>query len=1032
MALITEDQVEQQSIAWFQELGYQYRRGHDIAPDGEAAERADYRSVVLRERLLAALVRINPDIPRSALEVALGQLLNPNIPALLACNRQVHKWLTRGVQVSYLERGQELGRQVKIIDYENPANNDWLVVNQCTIAGDKQNRRPDVLVFVNGLPLAVIELKNAADEHADIWAAFNQLQTYKNDIPDLFNYNLCLLISDGIYARVGSLSAGTKRFMNWRTIDGAELDPLGQHRELETLIRGLFDKRVLLSYLRHFCLFESERSIVKKIAGYHQFHAVQAAVESVVRAAGVTGNKRGGVVWHTQGAGKSIEMACLAGRLIAEPRLGNPTLVLLSDRKDLDGQLFGVFANAGDLLGESPKQAETRAQLREYLLQRPSGGIIFTTIQKFGLEPGEDQFPALTERHNVIVIADEAHRSQYGFKARIDSTSGKIKYGLAKALRDGLPNATFLAFTGTPISQDDRDTTAVFGDYVSIYDIQQSVEDGATVPIYYESRLANISLDHAALPKIDDEVEDILASESADEREKERAKSQWAALAALVGTDARLQEVAADLVEHYETRSQTQPGKAMIVAMSRDICARLYAQIVALRPDWHSDNHKQGAIKVVMTASATDEPHLQAHHTNKSQKTDLERRFKDPEDPLRLVIVRDMWLTGFDAPCLATMYVDKPMQGANLAQAIARVNRVFEDKPGGLVVDYIGIAPQLKEALATYSAARGKGRPTIDSEEALRILQEKLQVARDLLHPVPWGDFASNALARIPECLDRILEQEDGKRRYADTVLQITKAFALCSTLKATKPLTPEIAFHQAVRAPLVKGSAGGVGGERNVDFELRQLLSQAVVGDGVADVFKLAGLQSPDISVLSNEFLAEVMKMPHKNLAVELLQRLIKDEVSSKFRTNVVKQNKFSGLLERSLVKYRNRSIETAQVIEEIIAMAKQFQQDLERRASHGLNDAEEAFYDALANNESATELMGEQVLVEMAREIAKKLRANLTVDWEVRENVRAKLRTIIRALLRKHKYPPDQAKDAVDMVLKQAEVVSEEWLAA
>ena len=1026
MALVTEDQVELQSIEWFKDLGYQYVCGYDIAVDGEAPERTDYRSVVLKDRLLSALTRINPDIPKSAIDTALSQLMNPNIPALMSCNRQVHSWLTKGVKVTYQEGNETVGKQLKVIDFENPQNNDWLVVNQFTIHGQKQNRRPDVLVFLNGLPLSVIELKNAADEQADIWAAYNQLQTYKNDIPDLFNYNTCLVISDGIYARLGSLSANEERFMRWRTIDGVEVDPLGQHRELETLIKGLFNKEVFLSYLRYFCIFEDDKTVIKKIAGYHQFHAVQAAVESVVNASGVSGTKKGGVVWHTQGAGKSIEMACLAGRLIAEPRLENPTLVMVTDRQDLDGQLFGVFAGAGDLLGETPKQANSRAELREHLLNRPSGGIIFTTIQKFGLDADEDKFPVLTDRHNIVVIADEAHRTQYGFKAKIDSESGTIKYGLAKSLRDGLPNATFLAFTGTPISQDDRDTQAVFGEYVSVYDIQQAVEDGATVPIYYESRLAKINLDQSVLPTVDEEVETILDDETADEREKEKAKSQWSALEAIVGTDARLQEVAEDLIAHYEKRNETQLGKAMIVTMSRDICVRLYEKIVEIRPEWHSDDHMTGAIKVVMTASASDKAYLQPHHTNKAQKKDLEKRFKDPEDPLKIVIVRDMWLTGFDAPCLATMYIDKPMQGANLAQAIARVNRVFKDKPGGLVVDYIGIAPQLKEALATYSAAKGKGRPAIDSSEALRILKEKIQVARDLLHPVDWSEFKTKALQLIPECLDHVLEQEDGKRRYADTVLQMTKAFALCGTLDHALELSPEVAFHQAVRAPLIKGETGD-GKKKDVDYELRQLVSQAVVGEGVADVFKLAGLESPDISILSEDFLKEVMKMPHKNLAVELLQRLIKDEVKTIFKTNVVKQRKFSDLLEKSLGKYQNRSVEAAQVIEELIAMAKQFKEDLERRQSHNLSDEEEAFYDALAKNESAAEAMKEEVLVEIAREVAKTLRANLTIDWAVRDSVRAKIRLKIRSLLKRYKYPPDQQKSAIDLVLRQAELVAE-----
>ena len=1025
--IVTEKQVEMQGIQWFKGLGYQYKHGDDIAVHGETPERPDYRSVILKDRLLSALMRINSGIPRSAIDSAVAQLMSPNIPALMSCNRQVHTWLTQGMKVTYQKGKETVGKQLKLLDFDDLENNDWLVVNQFTVHGQKQSRIPDVVVFVNGLPLAVIEFKNLAEEKADIWAAYNQLQTYKNDIPDIFNTNTCLVITDGIYGRLGSLSAKKERFTRWRTIDGVDIDPLGEHRQLETLVKGLFNKKVFIDYLRYFCVFEDDKTVIKKIACYHQFHAVQVALESVVAASGVKGTKKGGVVWHTQGAGKSIEMACLAGRLIAEPRLENPTLVIVTDRQDLDGQLFGVFANAGDLLGETPKQATTRAQLRKHLMNRPSGGIIFTTIQKFVLEAGEDTFPVLSDRHNIVVIADEAHRTQYGFKARIDSESGAIKYGLAKALRDGLPNATFLAFTGTPISKDDRDTQAVFGEHVSVYDIQQAVEDEATVPIYYESRLAKISLNPSVLPTIDKEVEDILDSQTADERDKEKAKSQWSALEAIVGTDARVQEVAQDLIKHYETRSKTQPGKAMIVTMSRDICARLYDKIVTLRPDWHSDDPRTGVIKVIMTTAASDKAHLQPHHTNRSQKKDLEKRFKDPEDPLKIVIVRDMWLTGFDAPCLATMYVDKPMQGANLAQAIARVNRVFKDKPGGLVVDYIGIAPQLKEALATYSAARGKGRPTIDSSEALRILKEKMQVARDLLHPVHWSDFETKALQRIPQCLDRILGQEDGKRRYADTVLQMTRAFALCGTLDEALQLSLEVAFHQAVRAPLVKGDGGEDGKkQRDVNFELQQLVSQAVVGDGVTDVFKLAGLKTPDLSILSEEFLKEVMKMPYKNLAVELLQRLIKDEVRTRFRTNIVKQRKFTDLLEKSLGKYQNRSIEAAQVIEELIAMAKQFKDDLARRESHNLSDEEEAFYDALAMSNSASEVMGEEVLVEMAREVARRLRDNLTVDWAVRDSVRAELRLLIRALLRKYKYPPNAQKNAVETVLQQAEVIS------
>ena len=1034
MALITEDHLEQQCLEWFKELGYRHVFAPDLDRDGPTPERSDYRKVILTGRLRSALQRLNPGVPASSIESAVLQLANPNVPGLLASNRNFHRWMTQGLPITYMDGNQQVGIRLKVIGFDNPAANDWLVVNQLAIQGTKHNRRPDVVVYLNGLPLAVIELKNPADEKAGIWAAFNQLQTYKQDIPDLFTANVLLVISDGIQARLGSLSADRERFQRWRTIEGVnnEIDPLGAHRDLETLVRGIFDKGRLLEFVRRFCLFEEDGQIIKKIAAYHQFHAVREAVERVVAASRPDGDKKGGVVWHTQGAGKSIEMTCLSGKLLSDPRLENPTLVLVTDRQDLDGQLFGVFAGAGDLLGESPKQANSRQELRDLLGNRPSGGIIFTTIQKFATEAGEDQFPALSERHNIVVICDEAHRSQYGFKGRFDTKTGEIKYGLAKALRDALPQATFLAFTGTPISQDDRDTQAVFGHYISIYDIQQAVEDGATVPIYYESRLAKLALKQPLLPQVDERVDELFSEED-DIPAAERAKSRWAALEALVGAEPRLIEVAADLISHFEQRCRSQPGKAMLVAMSRDICARLYDAIVALRPDWHDDDPKKGAIKVVITATASDQEYLQPHHTTKQQKKDLEKRFKDPADPLKVVIVRDMWLTGFDAPCLATMYVDKPMKGANLAQAIARVNRVFKDKPGGLVVDYIGIAPQLKEALATYTAAKGKGAPTIDTREALRILKEKLQVARDLLHPIDWSGFkdSSQALALLPNCLDHILAMPDGKKRYCDTVLAMTKAFALCGTLDEAMALDPEVTFLQAIRAPLVKGDgvSGDGGAPKNVDFELQQLLSESLVAAGITDIFQVAGLQKPDIGILSDQFLAEVSKIPQKNLAVELLQRLLRDEVKTRFNTNVVKQRRFSELLQASLTKYANRSIEAAQVIEELIAMAKQFRDQVEKVEAMGLSAAEVAFYDALANNRSAQELMGDQVLIKMARELAAKLRNNLSIDWQYKENVRARLRTMIKALLRRYKYPPDQEAVAIDLVLQQTEMIAEEW---
>ena len=1030
MTLINEDQVELQGIEWFKELGYHYKNGYEISPDGTYPERDDFRKAILEVRLTSALKRINPDIPHKTIDNSITQILNPNISGLFNCNREIHNWITKGLKVTYMKDNQEIGHQLKIIDFENIDNNDWLVVNQFEVKGDKRLRRPDAVIFINGLPLSVIEFKNPADIKADVWSAFRQLQTYKEDIPNLFNTNINLIISDGVEARVGSLTADEERFMRWRTIDGENIDPFGEHRDLETLIKGLFNKETFLQFIKHFCIFEEDKTIIKKIAEYHQYHAVQKAVERIVSSSKPDGDKKGGVVWHTQGAGKSLEMTCLAGKLITEPRLENPTLLMVTDRQDLDGSLFDTFNNAGSLLAETPSKAESRKDLREQLNNKPSGGIIFTTIHKFGLDKSEEKFPSLTDRHNVVVICDEAHRTQYGFKGHVDKKTGEIKYGLAKSMRDALPNATFVAFTGTPISKDDRDTQSVFGNYVSVYDIQQAVEDGATVPIYYESRLAKISLKKNEVPIIDEKVEEIFDDSIDDDREKERVKSRWAQLEAVVGAEPRIKQITEDLIKHFETRTQTQPGKAMIVCMSREICVKFYEALRKLKPELHDEDLSKGKMKIVMSASASDVEEFQAHHTNRLQKKDLENRFKDPSDPLKIVIVRDMWLTGFDAPCLSTMYVDKPMQGANLAQAIARVNRVFGDKPGGLVVDYIGIAPQLKEALATYANSNGRGKPTINTDVALNILQEKLKVAQDLLHPVDWSDYKKNALKLLPACLDNILEKNDGKRRYCDTVLSITKAFALCGTMEEAMEHSAEVAFHQAIRAPLIKKSGTGTDGEyKNVDFELKQLVSQSLVGDGVADVFKIAGLESPDISILSDEFLAEVKKMPQKNLAVELLQKLMKDEMKTRFKNNIVKQKQFSELLQNALDKYSNRAIEAAQVIEELIKMAKEFKKDLDKAKEMNLNESEVAFYDALSDNNSAKELMGDELLVKISREVAEKLRKNVSVDWNVKESVRAKLRLIIKNILKRYKYPPDEEQKAIDLVLVQAEQFSEEW---
>ncbi|MBX9873081.1 MAG: type I restriction endonuclease subunit R [Burkholderiaceae bacterium] len=1065
-ALILEDHVEQTTLEWLAGLGWSIAHGPDISPPDAktpGTERASYREVILAGRLQAAITRLNPDIPPGARHDALRRVLSPNVPGLVNVNRQMHRWLVDGVPVEFQKDGETRGARVRLLDFGSVAANDWLAVNQFSLQGPKLTRRPDVVLFVNGLPLVVIELKNPSDEDADIWAAWNQLQAYQEDIPDLFQANALQIISDGIQARMGSLTSDRERFMAWRTIDGATTDPLGAMRELETMVQGLFQRELLLEYLRHFILFEDDGKLVKKVAGYHQFHAVRAVVQSVLTASAPGGTRKGGVVWHTQGAGKSIEMTCLAGALMAHPGMGNPTLVVVTDRNDLDNQLFGVFARASEMLRETPVQADTRPELRRLLANRPSGGIIFTTIQKFTPGEDEDAFPVLSERRNIVVICDEAHRSQYGFEARLTgkptSKNGKaaandaltllaaepgpkgyadgagasgVSYGYAQHLRDGLPGATFVAFTGTPVSLDDRDTRAVFGDYVHIYDIEQAVKDGATVPIYFESRLAKLEIKEEDSALLDEEVDELTEDEEGDAAKVAKLR-RWAALEQLVGSQPRIQQVASDIVAHFENRLSVMDGKAMVVAMSREICVHLYDAIVALRPDWHSDDPTLGAIKVVMTGSASDKALLKPHIYPKDVRKRLETRFKNPADPFKLVIVRDMWLTGFDAPCLHTMYVDKPMRGHNLMQAIARVNRVFKDKPGGLVVDYIGIANELKAALADYIQAKGRGKPTIDAHEALAVLQEQMDVLHDMLHGVAYDDFRTKAWQLLPAVANHVLGLDDGKKRFADTVLAASKAFALCCTLDEALAHRDELAFMQAVKAALTKHS----GTDKKLTDEqkehaLRQIMSRAVVSDEVIDIFSAAGLKRPDIGVLSDEFLEDVRHMKERNLAVELLERLLKGQIKSRFKTNVVQTAKFSELLQQSLLRYRNRAIETAQVIEELIEMAKKFQEAAERGDALGLTHDELAFYDALAMNEAAVRELGDVTLKKIAVELTQSLRKSVTVDWSKRETVRAKLRVMVKTLLKRYKYPPDRQEEATDIVLKQAESLSEGWAVA
>ncbi|MCT7310769.1 type I restriction endonuclease subunit R [Ralstonia sp. CHL-2022] len=1043
---MTEDQLEQETLGWLSEVGYGRCFGPDIAPDGANAERADYRQVLLVERLRGAIARLNPNIPLAAREDAVRQVQDLGIPVQLAANRRFHQILVGGVPVEYQKDGETRGDFVRLIDWTNPAADEWLAVNQFSIKGPHHTRRPDIILFVNGLPLVLLELKNPADENADIWKAYDQIQTYKDQIPDVFQYNEILVISDGSQARMGSLSANAERYMQWRTVDGVTLDPLGQFNELETLVRGVLAPAYLLDYLRFFVLFEDDGTLVKKIAGYHQFHAVRAAIQQVVSASRPGGSHKGGVVWHTQGSGKSITMTCFAARVMQETAMENPTIVVITDRNDLDGQLFGVFSLAQDLLREQPVQAGTRQDLRDKLANRPSGGIVFATIQKFMPGEDEDTFPVLSDRHNIVVIADEAHRTQYGFEAKLKTLSAPkaaandgsrllvaepravYQVGYAQHLRDALPNATFVAFTGTPVSSEDRDTRAVFGDYIHVYDMHQAKEDGATVAIYFESRLAKLSLKAEELPHIDEEVDEL--AEDEEEGQQAKLKTRWAALEKVVGAEPRVAAVAADLVAHFEERNKAQSGKAMVVAMSRDICVHLYNEIIKLRPDWHDPNPEKGAIKIVMTGSASDKALLRPHIYSGQVKKRLEKRFKDPDDPLRIVIVRDMWLTGFDAPCVHTLYVDKPMKGHNLMQAIARVNRVFKDKQGGLVVDYIGIANELKSALKEYTASNGRGRPTVDAAEAYSILEEKLDILRGMLHGYNYSDFLTAGHKRLAGAANHVLGLKDGKKRFADTALAMSKAFTLCCTLDEAKAVREEVAFMQAVKVILTKRELSE---KKRTDEErelaIRQIIGSAVVSEEVVDVFEAVGLDKPNIGILDDDFLAEVRNLPERNLAVELLERLLEGEVRSRFAGNVVQEKKFSEMLANVVKRYQNRAIETAQVIEELIDMAKKFRAAANRGDELGLTEDEVRFYDALANNESAVRELTDETLKKIAHELTESLRRNITVDWSARESVRAKLRVMVKRILRKYKYPPDQQEGAVELVLQQAEALGEAW---
>ena len=978
MTAFNESLVEEAALDWLTELGYARSHGPEIAPGEPAAERADYAVVVLEGRLQDALTRLNPDLPSGALSDALRQVLRVDGPSIVTRNRAFHRMLVDGVTVEHRRADGTIGgAQARIIDFDDPANNDWRAVNQFTVVENKHNRRADIVIFVNGLPLAVLELKNAADEDATIWSAYQQLQTYKAEIPSLFTYNEALVISDGGQARIGTVTADREWFQPWRTIEGDQ--PADETlTQLQVVIQDVFDQRRFLDLLRYFNVFEDmgAGALVKKMAGYHQFHAVNIGLQETLRASatdtqeqriseesgtyrvaasgGEPSDRRVGVIWHTQGSGKSLTMAFYAGRAILEPRMQNPTIVVITDRNDLDDQLFGTFARCHDLLRQSPVQAESRSHLRE-LLRTESGGVVFTTMQKFLSDETSDQHQALSARQNIVVIVDEAHRSQYQFGTKFSASTGKLTSGLARNLHHALPNASYIGFTGTPVEFTDRSTQDIFGDYISVYDIQRAVTDGATVPIYYESRLAKLGLDHSKLPHLDSEFDE--ATEDEELLQREKLKSKWAQIEAIAGTPKRIELIASDIVQHFDQRLAAMDGKAMIVAMSRRIAVDLYREIVTLHPDWDDPDDDRGVIKVVMTGSASDPPEWQQHIRSKGRREALANRFRNPDDPLKMVIVRDMWLTGFDAPALHTMYVDKPMQGHTLMQAIARVNRKFKDKPGGLVVDYIGLADSLREAVETYTRSGGTGRTAEDMARAEEALRMHFEVCESLFYDFDFSRWTTGTpgerLSLIPAAQEHVLALTDGKARLLDTVAALSQAFALAATSDYAQGVRDDVAFFQAVRVALTKTITNSGRAVEETSTAIRQIVAGAVAPEGVIDIFEAAGLPKPDISVLSDEFLAEIRGMPQQNLAVELLRKLLDGEIRARRSKNVVQARLFSEMLAKALQRYQNRSVETAQVIEELIGLAKDMKERASRGDALGLTDDELAFYDALETND-------------------------------------------------------------------------------
>ncbi|MEQ8302904.1 MAG: type I restriction endonuclease subunit R [Cyclobacteriaceae bacterium] len=1032
MNILTEEEIEQMALQTLQEQGYDILNGASI-------ERA-YNEVVLTNRLQAAIDKINPEIPADIREEAARNVARVPFTNLLANNEAFHKLITEGVDVKGREGEQIKTFKVWLIDFQNPENNDFTAVNQFTIIENHNNKRPDVIVFINGLPLVVIEIKNATDEKADLQAAYNQLMTYKQAIPTLFNYNSFLIVTDGWFAKAGTITSDWSRFSGWKipetqpenivaepndSLYNSTLFPTPTANiEMDVVLSGMLNKKTIIDLIRYFIVFEkTKEKSLKKIAAYHQYYAVNKAIYSTIKAASFSGDQRAGVVWHTQGSGKSLSMVFYSGKMVVTPQLNNPTIVVLTDRNDLDQQLFETFSNCQQLIRQTPVQAESRSHLQS-LLTVASGGVVFTTIQKFMPDEKGGTYPKLSDRRNIVVIADEAHRSQYDF---ID--------GYARHMRDALPNASFIGFTGTPIEKEDKNTQAIFGEYVDIYDIQQAVEDGATVRIFYESRLAKIELDPKEQEIIDQRIEEVTEEDELTERQQRFAK--WTQQEAIVGSEKRLQQVAADIVKHFEQRSEVFDGKGMIVNMSRRICVALHNEIIKIRPEWYSGDDDKGVIKVIMTGSSSDPLDWQEHIRNKPRRKAIGDRLRDPKDPLKLVLVRDMWLTGFDAPCLHTLYVDKPMTGHNLMQAIARVNRVFKDKEGGLIVDYLGIAQDLKKALSVYTSSGGKGKIEFDQEEAVAKMEELYEIVVDLFHGFDYKRFFTlqprEKLTFLLDATDFILGLDKGQERFSTNVSNLSKAFAISVPHPKAIEIRDDLSFFQAIKARISKlRESNKKRSDEEVETAIRQIISDALISTEVIDIFQAAGLQNPEISglnILSDEFMAELKDMPRKNLALELLRRLLNDEIKQRSQRNIIQSKKFSEMLADAIKRYQNNAITAVEIIEELIRLAKEIKEADKRGETLNLDFRELAFYDALEVSDSAVQILGDDILKTIARELVVSVRNSVTIDWDKKESVQAKMRVLIKRILKKYGYPPEKQDQAVRTILEQAKMIADEF---